>query len=245
MSTQVIPWKERMAALAKRTEDAEKPTGNFITFRAGQMLFNDAPVPGNKLTGVCIDYIFENAYFPDKFNPAKPASPICYAFGRKDSELKPHAECEEPQNTECDGCIRNAWGSDPDGGRGKACKNTRRLAILHQDSLHSEKEILEAAVAFCKIPVTSVRNWSTFANQCSTVLKVPPLAVITEISVVPHPKNQFEVLFKGSGVITDDEILAALVAKQELVAKNIMVPYPKNQKEGEPVVPKKDGKKYS
>jgi hypothetical protein len=241
----IVPWKERLAQLAKQTEDAEKPTGNFITFRAGQMLFNDNPVPGNKMLAVPIDYIFENAFYPEKFNPAKAMSPICYAFGRKDSELKPHADCEDPQNTTCDGCELNEWGSDPDGGKGKACKNTRRIALLHKDSLVDAKTILESAVAFCKIPVTSVKNWSTFANQCATVLKVPPLAVIAEVSVIPDSKTQFQVLFKGSGVISDDEILAALVAKQEMVAKNIMVPYPKNaQKEEAPPVTGK-GKKYS
>lgn len=240
----VVPWKERLAQLAKQTEDAEKPTGNFLTFKSGMMLFNDTPVPGNKMLAVAIDYLFENAYFPNKYDPSKIVSPICYAFARKEGDLRPYIEAEDPQHESCDGCPRNEWGSDPDGGRGKACKNTRRIALLHQDSLTDEKTILEAAVAICKIPVTSVKNWSTFANQCATVLKVPPLAVIAEVSVVPDPKTQFQVLFKGTGVIKDDVILAALVAKQELVAKNIVVPYPKN-KEDAPQAPKTNSRKFS
>ncbi len=231
MSGELVAWKERLAELAKKTEDAEKPTGHFITFSAGQMLFNGNPVPGNKMLAVAIDYIFENAWYPGKYDRNKPVSPSCYAFGRKDSELAPFPDCEDPQHDVCDGCPKNDWGSDADGGRGKACKNSRRIALLHADSLKTPQEILEAAVAFCKLPVTSVRNWSTFANQCATVLKMPPLAVLVEMSVVPDPKTQFQVLFKAQSVITEDEILAALVQKQELVAKNIMVPYPKNPEE--------------
>jgi hypothetical protein len=241
----IVPWKQRLAELAKQTEDAEKPSGHFITFRNGQMLFNDNPVPGNKLNAVAVDYIFENAYFPEKFNPNKSVSPVCYAYARKDSDLRPHVECEDPQHDTCDGCPQNEWGSDPDGGKGKACKNTRRLALLHEDAIKSSKEILESAVAFCKLPVTSVKNWSTFANQCASVLKMPPLAVVVEVSCVPDPKTQFQILFKAVGTITDDELLAALVSKQELVAKNIMVPYPKNPEKQEPTPPTAKSKKFS
>lgn len=231
MAGEIVAWKERLSKLAEETADAEKPSGHFITFKGGQMTYNDAPVPGNKLMAVPIDYMFENAYYPGRYNPAKAASPVCYAFGRKDGEMVPHPECESPQHTQCDGCPKNEWGSDPDGGKGKACKNSRRIALLHADSLKSPEEILEAAVAFCKLPVTSVKNWSTFANQCATVLKMPPLAVVAEVSVVSDPKSQFQVLFKASRIIDDDTTLAALVQKQEIVAKNIAVPYPKNAEE--------------
>lgn len=232
----VVAWKERLQQLAKQTEDAEKPTGHFITFKGGVMTYNENPVPGNKLLAVAIDYLFENAWYPGRYNPAKATSPVCYAFGRKDSEMAPYSECEQPQHSVCDGCPKNEWGSDPDGGRGKACKNSRRIALLHADSLKSPEEIMEAAVAFCKLPVTSVKNWSTFANQCATVLKMPPFAVVAEVSVVPDAKSQFQVLFKAQQVISDESILAALVAKQEIVAKNMIVPYPKNAEEE----PKKD-----
>jgi len=244
-STNLVPWKERLQQLAKQTEEAEKPTGNFLTFKNGMLLFNDTPVPGNKMLAVPIDYMFENAYFPNRYDPTKVVSPVCYAFARKEAELAPYKDCEDPQHETCDGCERNEWGSDPDGGKGKACKNTRRIALLHKDSLADEKTILEAAVAICKLPVTSVKNWSTFANQCATVLKVPPLAVICEISVVPDPKTQFQVLFKGTEVIKNEDILATLVAKQEMVAKNMIVPYPKNKEEPQKQQTPKKQTKYS
>ena len=52
-------WDERLAALAQvatRTEESTGGGGQFIGTRAGQLTFNGAAIPGNKMNVVVIDH---------------------------------------------------------------------------------------------------------------------------------------------------------------------------------------------
>ena len=49
--------------------------------------------------------------------------------------VKPVENCKDKQAELCKDCPQNEWGSDPKGGKGKACKNMHRLMILMQDSV--------------------------------------------------------------------------------------------------------------
>jgi hypothetical protein len=146
-------------------------------------------------------------------------------LAEKDEDLKPHPDSEEPQTASCEVCTKNAWGSDPGGGKGKACKNVRRLAMVSANDL---EDLSKAEVAIAKLPVTSVKNWSTYANQISSVLKIPPLAVITQMSVEPNAQTQFQVHFELLDKITDGGQITALLNKRKDSNTMIFAPYTKN-----------------
>ena len=227
--TSVVAWREEMAKHATEVAQTEQVSGAFISFKGGVMTFNNQPIPNNRMSVVVLDYIFENTFYEGRYNPTAPASPACFAFARSDSELAPHKDSEKPQNPACDGCARNQWGSDLEGGKGKACKNSRRLAFIHADSLKDPTLIAKADIAFAKLPVTSVRNWSNYASQIASVLKMPPIGVVTQLAAVPDPKNQFQVTFSMVNPIADDEILGALWARKKAIADTWFTPYTKNQ----------------
>jgi hypothetical protein len=78
--------------------------------------------------------IMENSYYDGPFNPDTPASPVVlcvrsrrrgYGAARKGGSGR-LLYAPEP---ECSDCPRNEWGS-ADVGRGKACKNVMRLALI-------------------------------------------------------------------------------------------------------------------
>lgn len=119
----------------------------------------------------------------------------------------------------------NEWGSAGEGRRGKACKETRRLAVIPADSLDSVEDLVGAELAMAKIPVTSVANWSNYVHKTSAVDGLPFWAVLTEMSVKPHIKNQFEVNFNREEVIDDTDALAAIMKKVEMVDAFVMAPY--------------------
>ena len=223
--TSIVAWKDRVSALAKEVASTEKPTGGgYVSFRGGRLAIGDNYVPGDKIECVILDYVWEYTFFPNAYDATKSVSPVCYAYGRKEDEMT--VAGEEPQSDSCAGCSRNEWGSDLKGGRGKACKNSRKLAILHADSLKGN--IASAEVVFARLPVTSVKNFSKFATDVANVLHVPPFGVVCELSVTPNPTSQFQVNFRVVEKIENDAVMQALYERHVTMDKLLRAPYPTN-----------------
>ncbi len=222
----IVAWKDRVAALAKDVAATEKPSGSsYISFKGGRLSLGENYVPGDKILCVILDHVWEYTFFPNAYDPLKPVSPVCYAYGRKEDEMT--VAGEEPQSDSCAGCPRNEWGSDLKGGRGKACKNSRKLAIIHADSLKGD--IAKAEVVQARIPVTSVKNFSKFATDVANVLHVPPFGVICELSVTPNPTSQFQVNFRVVEKIENDTLLQSLYERHLTMDKLLRTPYPTNE----------------
>ena len=219
-------WDDELAKYATEAAASEQTSGGkFLSTKGGILSFGGAAVPGNVMNVIVLDHILENHRYTERFDPDSPASPICYAFGRTDEEMQPHENCSEPQSDSCVGCPLNEWAS-ADTGRGKACKNIRRLALIPEDGLD---DLENCDIAFLKVPVTSVKNWAGYVQAVATQMKRPPFAVITEISVVPDNKTQFAVKFKVGDKIEDPEVLKAILARRAAVADSIAFPYAKNE----------------
>ena len=230
---QLNTWDDKLAAeaaAAAAIEESASSGGSFISTRGGRFAFNNADVPGNKLQVIVVDHILENHYYADMFDPDNPSSPVCFAFGRQNAEMQPHEDSGMPQCTQCTGCPLNEFGSAAMG-RGKACKNIRRLALITQDGL---EDVDAAMVSYLKIPVTSTKAWSVYVSQLATVLKRPPFAVVTEISIVPDPKTQFRLNFKVLEQLTDETVLQALITKRTAIESELFHPYQKSNTEEEP-----------
>lgn len=238
--TAVVSWKEKMQEVKARAAAMEAPKGGFLSFKNGRLAYDDTYIPGDKIEVIIVDFMLENTYFPEKFNPNKAASPVCYAIGRDEEDLQPHEEAESPQggvDGMCASCEHNEWGSDPEGGRGKACKNTRRIAMISADALKADDPVVavkKSGIVMCKLPVTSVKNFSRVINQIVKVLGEPHFAVTVELSVVPDDGRLFSVNWKVLGQIQGDPLLQALYEKSLQAEKMLNQAYPKNEEDEAP-----------
>lgn len=227
-------WEAKMAELAQKATKVEEHVGsggNFIGTRGGVLMYNGAEVPGNEMDVVVIDHIIENAYYGDRYDADNPGPPSCFALGRDDKDMAPHENSSEKQSDACAGCPMNEFGS-AETGRGKACKNIRRLALITADQLDN---VADAEVAYIKVPVTSVKGWAGYVRQLATTLNRPPLGVITRISLHRDDKTQFKMKFELIEQIEDAEAFEALIAKSEAVAPEIEFPYqPADEQEERP-----------
>lgn len=234
----MVAWEKEMEKEAAAAVEALPVSGgNFISTRGGKMTLNGNPFPDNILECVILQSVLENSFYEGKFDPNNPSSPACYAFSVPDARdpskgMSPHEQSEDPQSQMCAGCEMNEWGT-ADVGRGKACKNIVRLALLPSDCLDSPEDIEEAQLAFIKVPVTSVKAFSSHVRTVAERFKRPPYGVITEVSLTPDPDSQFKMGFttKPSSVIKKPNILEALKAKKEQANKEIVLPYPKFDEE--------------
>jgi hypothetical protein len=240
MSTNLpVNWNEELAKSAKEIAKAERPSVSGISLKAGVMQLAGTPVPGNKLNCVIVASLHEQKYFPDRYDPNKIVAPACFSFSESGEDMAPHSAAKDKQSETCASCQHYQWGSDPNGGRGKACKAVRRLALLPASALLSEGVVNSSEMAILTVPVTSVRNWGNYVNQLSNEHARPPWAVLTEVSVVPDAKTQFKVLFTMKGIVSD-EYLAAMQGKLEAAETVLSQPYEYTEEQEKP---KDNGKK--
>lgn len=231
--TALKPWEAAMASAAQKQAKAEKPTGSFknIGTRGGILTIDDSPIPDNELRCVILLGCPENQLYDGPFDPNTPQTPICYAFGDPDSDnpedgMKPHEQASDPQSDTCEGCQFNEWGS-ADQGRGKACKNVRRLLLMTEDALESADTIAEAEVRMLKVSVTSVKNWSKYVHRLEDECERPSWGVITTLKAVPDVKSQFKLLFTFEELIDfNQKTYDALQLRIKEATKDVVAPYP-------------------
>jgi hypothetical protein len=172
---------------------------------------------------------------------------MCFAFGREEKTLAPHQIVIDAGNQQCgasglcDGCEMNEWGS-ADTGRGKACRNTRRLALIPAGTFNQagKFELIEddehfesTAIGFMKLPVTSVKGYASFVKQVAGALRRPPFGIVTKVKVVPDPKSQFKVVFEPI-INLPDELMGAIMKRHEEAKSTIDFPYQPNDEEVAP-----------
>ena len=208
-----------MARLAQQAKDVaakERPAIGKISLRAGVLSYGGNSMPGNKMDAIIIATGYRNVWYAGAFDPDNVVSPNCFALSLSDENMVPHANVIEPVNATCEGCKYNEWKSAGGNSKGKACKQTRRLVMLPGSVVtdaNPGETIRSAELAVMDLPVTSVRNYSTFVNALAASAGVPPHAAICQISVVPDVKTQFKVKFQPMSVVPTEEILLAIESR--------------------------------
>lgn len=233
-STAVANYEERLAAKAAESaqNEADVGGGNFISVKSGQLTYQGNTIKGNELDVVVLTSIHENCYYPGRFDADNPQPPVCYAFGTDPKEMAPHPESSDPQSDKCATCPMNEF-ETADSGKGKACKNIRRLSLIPGDPLN-EETAQSADVAYLKVPVTSVKGWASFVKTVATLDKLPPLGVVCRIGVIPDPKSQFKVTFQKVDMVPR-ELVGILLDREESEAEAIKFPYAQPTEEEKPV----------
>lgn len=254
-TTAIVKWDEELAKQAEAAAASEANTGGgrFVSIRGGVLSFNGAPVPGNAIAVVIADHIFENVLYEGDFDPDNITAPACFAFGRDEKDMKPHDDVENPKSDDgCKSCPLNVFGS-ADKGRGKACRNTRRLGLLNAGTIgaNGKFKLIEddeywqkSEAAYLKLPVTSVKGFAAYVKQIAAALKRPPHGVVTKLSVQPDPKSQFKVVFEPMMKLPDS-VMSAIMTKREQVQNEIAFPYqPADEAAKKPVKKSAKNKRY-
>lgn len=230
---------ERLAALAAAAKQAaakERPSVSKISLKAGVMSVGGNPCKDNKLEAIILVATYRNTYYKGRYDPNNVVNPNCFAFGETDEALAPHENVSDPINSTCAGCPNAEWGSDPGGGRGKACKQTRRLVLLPAMVLNAENSaeaIKSAEMAILDVPVTSVKNYSQYVNVLAASIGLPMWACVTELWTQPDSKTQFKLNFKGIKAVPSDEMLDAIEARKAEALRIGLLGYEESNSEDE------------
>jgi len=219
-------WTDKLKDYAVAARVNEVLSGQFFSTKGGLLSFAGQAIPNNTMDVVVAASLHENVLYVGDFDPGNIGGPVCYAFSPDGGPgMAPHPNAPEPRNVDCKTCPNNAWGSDPKGGRGKACKNMRRLSLLPAAALDSPAALDSAVSGYLRVPVTSVKPWAQYVNSLS-MRGLPPFAVVTRVTLTPDAKTMFKMSFTSQRAITDAAMLEALAERVKREAQMIDFPYP-------------------
>lgn len=153
------------------------PSGDQIKVTQAKkfILPNGVETPG-PFDAIIVDFVSANMYYESNYNPNAIVPPKCFAIGPEPTNMTPSDSSVEKQNETCTGCWANQFGTDPNGGKGKACQNTRRLAIMDPTGDESTPLML------LKVSSTAIRAFDGYVGLVEQKYKVPVRMVMTEIS---------------------------------------------------------------
>ena len=247
--TDIVKWDEELAKYADESAKAEANAGSGLqafSLKAGVLALDGNQMPNNEMAVVILDHIFENTFYLEDYDPETPSPPTAYALGRDEAELRwsedsvaELADGEKIAGELCSESSINQWGS-ADKGRGKACRNLRRLLMIPAGVINKktgEFELVEddghyasAKPAFMKLPPTSTTNWSNYVKSLAGSLRKPPFAVATRVKVVPDAKTQFKVVFEALAELPQS-LLATVLKRHKEAEVLIMQGYDMSERE--------------
>lgn len=239
-STALRAWDEELAKQAMSSAKMEENIGGgrFFGTKGGILTYDGNTIPKNRMAVVVLASVIENAYYAGKYDPSNPQSPTCFAFGTSEADMAPHSVCVEagtavtPQEKGgCGSCPLNEYGS-ADTGKGKACKNQRRLAVIPAGEItgdgkmvfeKDEQVLKDAEIGYLRVPPTSLKAYAGYVKQTATLKKRPLHGVAT--LVLLEPGTPFKMSFQFLGNIPDD-IMAVVMERREEALSAIEFPYP-------------------
>ena len=143
-STDLATIKEQIAAEASSVNDSlGAASGNKIrTTLSKEFVMPDGARGRDPLRLVIVDFSSQNHYYEEEYEEGNPKPPSCFSLSKPASlngritGLSPSDNVtdrmdldEDGNGVGCDACPMNQFGSDSRG-RGKACKNIRRLVVV-------------------------------------------------------------------------------------------------------------------
>ncbi len=197
---------------------------NTISIKGGVFSFRGENL-GKELDCVILASCNMNEYYTGAYDPnVKGVTPACYALSQTGKDMAPHSNAPDKQNPSCDTCWATKIGTATVG-KGRACKQKVRLAILHADDATSEEAVGEALIAQINVPAMSVGNFGAYVKVLASEVnnKLPTYAVLTRITLEPHPTYQIVMKFSPVSGVVNAATMRAIQQRVRTEAKDLVL----------------------
>lgn len=191
-----------MEAMAKRIS---APSGNKIQVTQGKKFKFPDGAEVSEFEGVIVDFVAVNKFYEEAYDRNNITPPLCYAVNLEPSAMAPTDLSPDKQSETCGTCPQNKFGSS---GKGKACQNTRVLAILPEGADSSTDMMI------LSVSPTAIDAFDKYVGNIARTFGVPVRGVVTHISFNPA-KEYASVVFGAVAPAEEDMFLVAHSRKQE------------------------------
>ena len=170
-----VSIKGKVFTLKRGDEKTLITDSNDEPARSLEVVILKAGPAGDKLSKV---------YYASGYTEGSDAKPLCYS----NDGIAPGVNATEPQAKTCATCPKNIWGShvSEDGKKGKACSDSKRLAIAPAGQVNDPM--------LMRVPAASLKALTAFGQQLAK-RGVPYQAVVAKIGFdysVAHPALTFK-----------------------------------------------------
>jgi hypothetical protein len=210
--------KALLAEAARNKAETEVTGIPFLSLKNKRFTLGEVKL-GTELDVVILADVYDHSWYDRPYKEDVIIPPACFAIGAIQEELAPHPDSPTPQSEECIGCPQNEFGSALQG-KGKACRNGRRLLIAPYT--HGQVELRDLAII--NISPTTLKSYSKYIMEVVGKYKVPTFAVVSRLSF-DDDKAYPLLLFKCIDVVTDGEILRNIMGNQQTYLDMVSVPY--------------------
>jgi hypothetical protein len=181
MTTQndLIISEEIKSLLTKAAEDqgaAEVSSIPYMSIKGKKFSVGDEKL-GTTLDVVILADIFDHAWYDKDYDPDVINPPACWAIGIRENEMEPPDSVPVKQSETCITCPQNEFGSAKNG-KGKACRNGRRLLVASVTS----NGVNLSDLAIINIPPTSLKAYARYTKNITAIHKLPTWAVVTRLA---------------------------------------------------------------
>lgn len=205
MANEIEQFKNRIAA----------PTGNRIGTDEKIFTLPNGDT-GETLNVIIVDFVAYNAYYDKPWNPNQIVPPNCFSLGLEPAGMVPSENSPEMQAESCAACWANQWKSSPTGA-GKACSNTRLLAVIEPDG------DAETPIMLLKVTATALKNFDAYVTGVARAFQRPPRGVVTEISFDPNLKYS-SLRFGNPQACSPDQLALAYARREDAMARLMVEP---------------------
>lgn len=123
---------------------------------------------------VVVDFISRNEWYDRPFSKDDMGPPACFAISPEHKGMVPSDSSPIKQADACNDCEMNVYGSSPTGA-GKACGNTRLLAVLPPDGDENDE------LWTLKVSPTALKEFDGFVAGVNRMFTLPPVGVVVTV----------------------------------------------------------------
>jgi len=236
--TQVARIEEQIQAQAAAMQNAVgNATGNRLRITLGKKFVSpDGDETPGPIEVVILDFNSQNLLWTAAYDKDNPVPPECFALsepaslGGKITDMTPSDNSPDKQADDCASCPMNQFGTD-DRGRGKACKNTRALAVI--SNLDPDVPQDEVPILLVSVSPGGLKRFDNYVRTLSSK-GVTPITVVTELSLDPnedYPSLHFKATGRNEHLSEHwarlEEAQLMLRAEPDLSSLNADTPAPK------------------
>ena len=210
------------AQLAAEAADISKqisaPGGDRIRYNGNASIKTPDGMEGEALEVVIVNFVSTNMYYDSPYDRGNPLPAACFAINAEPKLLTPSPNSPNIQADNCNVCPNNVFGS---AGKGKACSNSRLLAVISSAALEETKNT--ADIWIMSVPPTSLKFFDAYVASLSAKHKTVPVGVIT--SVYLDSKNTFaSPRFEVVRPLTDNELGVFMSRRDEAMTRLLAEP---------------------
>lgn len=207
---------EQLAAEAAMISSrVSAPSGDrIIVTQSKTFKLPDGSETDGPIDAIIVDFVSAYFFYEDSFDRNNITPPKCFALGLDAAGLTPSDNSPEKQADSCAACWANQFGSS---GKGKACQNTRLLALLPPDADDS------TPMQILKVSPTAIKSFDGYVSSVARAFQKPVRAVLTTIGFDPNSEYS-SLRFGNPRPVNNAQLLLAMSRKDEAIARLLTEP---------------------